>query len=192
MHAGMMGLGYSPCAQIGMRNQGIDQRAFANPRMAGKECQLAIEQGFEIREAFARNRRHVAAGVTYGGVDSRQPVQLQAIFLRIAVYFVEYKNNRYAIGFCRCEETIDKDGGSHRIVDGTDQHGSIQIGSQYMGLFREVAGSPDDIIASGMDSFDVGRLSVLRSGDNLHAIAYGYGIGGADAFQTQIAFRHAV
>ena len=61
-----------------------------------------------------------------------------------------------------------------------------------MGLFREVAGSPDDIIASGMDSFDVGRLSVLRSGDNLHAIAYGYGIGGADAFQTQIAFRHAV
>lgn len=73
------------------------------------------------------------------------------------------------------------------MCEGGDEYGTVDVGSDYMRRFRQVACSADYVVVSRYYSLDEGYAVGAWFG-KLNLIAYSYGVGCADAFYAEIAF----
>lgn len=62
----------------------------------------------------------------------------------------------------------------------------IEIGGKDMSLLGQIARAPDDVVASGLYRGYVWGVAARSVGD-LHAVAHGHRIGGADTLEAEIA-----
>ena len=67
------------------------------------------------------------------------------------VGLVEDQNHWDAIGFCRCQETVDEGRGGLGVVDSDQQEGLVDVGGEDVALFGEVLGATDDVILTVFD-----------------------------------------
>ena len=105
-------------------------------------------------------------------------------------YFVEYQFDWYLICLGSSQESVDEDGRCFGIVDGNNQHTLVEVGGQYMRLFRQVGCASDDVVLAVFYLTDKSSAFVVH--DDLHIVAHRNGVGTPDTLQTEIAFDFAI
>ena len=108
---------------------------------------------------------------------------MQFLF-REKVVLIKHKDDRHAISLGTGQESINKSGGSLRIVDSDHQQGLIDVGGEDMTLFTEIRRLSDNIITPILNSRNKSRTFLI--GDNFHMITHSHRIGTADALQSEI------
>lgn len=103
---------------------------------------------------------------------------------------IEDEYNRHRISLRRSKEAVDERRGGLGVSHGDDKESLIEIAGDDAALLREVRGTADDIVLTVIDSRDE-SLSFLVD-DDLHAVTYGHGVRGADAFEPELAFHLAL
>ena len=107
----------------------------------------------------------------------------------VAVDLVEHEGDGYAVGFGRGEEAVDEGGGGLGIVDRDDQDALVEIGRYDMRLLGEVGGTADDVVPAVFNlGNEGGAFGVGGDGDT---VANGYGVGAADALESEITLDFA-
>ena len=97
------------------------------------------------------------------------------------VGLIKYKNDGYAIGFGRCQETVDERGAGLWLADGDDQQGLVDVSRQDVALFREVDALADDVVAT---IGNLGNPPFIVDGDT---VPDGNRISRADSLDAEIA-----
>lgn len=134
--------------------------------------------------------RDAVAGIADGGVEGDEALQVVLLVGIVAVGLVEDEQGRHTIGFGRSQKAVDEGGGGLGVVHGDEQQALVQVRGQDMALLGEVGGTADDVILALFDFVDEG--CALRIADDLYAVAHGYGVGTADAFQPEVTLHFAL
>ena len=177
-------------AGSGVGQDGVDESRLAYARIARKEGDASFKLLLQRVNALAGEGRYFVAGIADGGVEVYQCVQVAQVVFLIGIRFVEYKMYGDAVGFGRGEETVDEGGRRFGIVDGNYQHALVEVGRQDVRLLGQVRGTADDVVLAVFYLADEG--GACRVENDLHAVAHGYGIGAAYAFQAKITFYFAL
>ena len=197
-------------AEVGIRDEAIDERGFPHATVATEQRDLPFEQGTQIFDAITRGGRDLFAGIADCLVELHHHLLVVQLVGVKAVGLVEDQHHRDAIGLGGGQETVDEGRGGLGIVDRDHQEGLIDVGGDNVALFGEVLGATDDVVATVFDGGDEGsrarpflrpvgskRPSVERGklrdreayGDT---ITDGDGVGGADAFEAEGAFDFTI
>ena len=190
VHAFVVYRRYFARAGVGVGQDGVDEGRLAYARIARKEGDASLELLLQCVNALACEGRYLVAGVADGGVEVYQCVQVAQVVFLIGIRFVEYKVYGDAVGFGRGEETVDEGGRRFGIVDGNYQHALVEVGCQDMRLLGQVRGTADDVVLAVFYLADEGGACGVEN--DVHAVAHGYGIGAAYAFQAEITFYLAL
>ena len=148
--------------------------------------------------ALTGEDRDVHYGVAGVGVDAVEESAFGSQFLivPVEVAFVEDDCHRHFICLAGDQEAVDEGPLGLGTVKGDYQIGRIDVGGKDVALTGEVGGLADDVVLSRQHLGD-GRL-VRRSAvaahryGIFHAVAYGHGVGGRRAAQSQLSSYHCV
>lgn len=146
----------------------------------------------KLVDAAAIERRYGDNLVADGAIEVHEVLKI-LLFVRIGVEkvdLVDNDNSRNTVGFGGGKETVDERGGRDRVEEGHHKHGTVNVSGEDMRLFREVAGSTDDIVLARENAgYESGAVVTF---DNLDMIADSNRIGGTDAFESEVAFDFAI
>ena len=186
-------------ALVGVGDEAIDERRFADTAVAAEEGNLAFEQGTEGFDAFARLCRDGMTLVADGFVELNHHLLIMQLVVGEQVGLIEYKYYGHAIGLGRRQETVDEGGGGLRAADGDDEQCLIDIGSEDMALLGKVDALADDVVATVLDFGYPGSwqlavscwLLAVSRGQNIDidAVAYCHRIGRAYSLDAEIALH---
>ena len=180
MRACVMGIADLCSLQISSRHQAVDERGLPHSTVATKQSDFISQQGTEFLDALARGCRYLSALVADGLVETYHELLVAQLVGIELVGLVEHQYDRYAIGLGRSQETVDEGSGSLWPLYGDDEKSLVDVGRNDMALLGEVDALADNVVATVVD---VGNPTF---GINSHTVAYGYGIGAPDAFDTEI------
>ena len=82
-------------------DQQVEECGLADAGVAAEQCHLAIEQGAQVVDAVAGERRHLMAGVANVVVERHHHVLIVALFVGEQIGLVEHQYHRHAVGFGR-------------------------------------------------------------------------------------------
>lgn len=186
VHAFVVVFGDVARAQVYAGYQFIDNRRLADARMTRQEGDFVFQLGLQGVQSFAGGGAEFQTGIADGGIEVDEALQIFLVFPVIPVDFVENQFDGYAIGFGRGQEAVDKHGGGNGVIDGYDQHRLVEVGGDDVRLLRQVGGAADDVVFPLFNRGDKG--CALFVDVDLHPVAHGYGVGGADVLEAEIAF----
>ena len=180
MLSGVVGIRNLSSSEINTRHKTIDEGRLPYPAITTEEGNLAWEQGFELIDAFTRFCRNYTTFITDGLIECGKHLLVSSLIVGEQVGLIEYEDNGHAISLGRSQETVDEGSRGLRIIDSNDEQSLIDISGNDMTLLGEVDALADNVVATVID---VGNPTF---GINSHTVAYGYGIGTPDAFDTEI------
>ena len=177
-------------AQLYSWNEPVEQRGFSHSAIAAEKCYTVAQQLVKLADAIAllgRNSHTLVANVLVEGAHHLLIAQLVGTE---QVGFVEHQHHGDAVGLGGGQKAVDEGGGGFGIVDGDDEKRLVNVGGQNVALLGEVRRLSDDVVAAVANVGDV-RYLVLAD-FHLHPVAYGNGIGAADALEPEVALDFAV
>ena len=170
--------------------EGVEEGAFAHAAVAGEEDSAAGNHLFHGVETVAAEGRYLEDRVAGIGVDGFQLVVYFPQLLVVEVALVEDERCGDVVGFGGDEEAVDEArGGAWEAESGHDAQ-EVDVGGDDVGLFRELGGAADDVVATVVDvSDDAGAVVLKLIVDN---VAHGYGVGLLIATKTVVAAETTV
>ena len=190
VHPRAVGVGNFGRLHLRIGNELIEQRAFAHARMSGQKGDFPREPWTQCFQSVAGERRNLVHLVAHVGVDVREVVGRDAFVVGQIVHFVEHQHDGDAIGFGRSQEAVDESGAGLGARQGGHQEGLVDVGGEDVALFGEVGSFADDVVAAWVDGGDESEFALAVVAQR-HAISHRHGVGGADAFEAEIAFDAA-
>ena len=138
-------------AEVGIRDEAIDERGFPHATVATEECDLPFEQGPQVLDAFARGGGDLFAGIADRLVELHHHLLVVQFVGIKTVGLVEDQHHRNAVGLGGGQEAVDEGCGGLGVVDSDHQESLIDVGGDDVALFGEVLGATHYIILSVFD-----------------------------------------
>ena len=186
-------------AEVGIRNEAVDESGFPHATVTTEQRDLPFEQGTQVFDAIARGGGDLFAGIADCLVELYHHLLVVQFVGIEAVGLVEDQDHRDAIGLSGGQETVDEGCGGLGVVDGDQQECLIDVGGNNMTLFGEVLGATDNIVLSVFDFRNEGAPRQAQPLDRLgdrkiygDTITDGDGVGGADAFEAEGSFDFTI
>lgn len=169
-------------AQAQGRVKAVEQGAFAHARKSTKEAQFAGKQRPELSKSIAIYGRAAVNGITGLAVHRGKVVVNGSELLVPQITFIENHAHGYIVGFGGYQKAVEKTERYLRVKQGSYEHGLIDIGSQYVGLFTQIGRSPYQMVAPLVDALN--HIPMVGMVAEVNHIAHGYRIGGLAAFEA--------
>ncbi len=171
---------------VDVRDKAVQERGFAHTAVARQEGDLAQQMLLEVVHSLPCLGRDEKNVISDGAIEVSQVVGI-ALFVGIEeVGLVDDDDGRNVVCLGGSEETVDEGSAGLRMLDGDDQNDGIQIGGKDVRLLGEVDGLADDVVAPFLDGVDEGKSLLVDL--VVDDVAHRNGVGGADAFQSEITF----
>ena len=143
-------------AEVGIRNEAVDEGGFPHATVTTEQRDLPFEQGTQIFDAITRGGRDLFAGIADCLVELHHHLLVVQLVGVKAVGLVEDQDHRDAIGLSGGQETVDEGRGGLGIVDRDHQEGLVDVCGNNVALFGEVLRLADDVVATVFDGGDEG------------------------------------
>ena len=186
-------------AEVGIRDEAIDEGGFPHATVTTEQRDFPFEQGTQIFDAITRGGRDLFAGIADRLVELHHHLLVVQLVGVKAVGLVEDQHHRNAIGLGGGQEAVDEGRGGLGIVDRDHQEGLVDVCGNNVALFGEVLRATDNIVLSVFDFRNEGAprqaQPLGRLGDRKiygDTITDGDGVGGADAFEAEGAFDFTI
>ena len=138
-------------AEVGIRDEAVDEGGFPHATVTTEQRDLPFEQGTQVFDAITRGGRDLFAGIADCLVELHHHLLVVQLVGVKAVGLVEDQDHRDAIGLSGGQETVDEGRGGLGVVDRDHQEGLVDVGGNNVALFGEVLGLADDVVASIFD-----------------------------------------
>ena len=186
-------------AEVGIRNEAVDEGGFPHATVATEQRDFPFEEGAQVFDAITRGGGDLFAGIADCLVELHHHLLVVQLVGVKAVGLVEDQDHRDAIGLSGGQETVDEGRRGLGVVDGDQQEGLVDVGGDNVALFGEVLGATHYIILSVFDFRNECAPRQAQPLDRLRdreaygdTITDGDGVGGADAFEAEGAFDFTI
>ena len=114
-------------SELGMRQQFVDNRRFANARVPGQQRNPVADLVRQRVDSFARRSAKFHAIVPDGAIECHQLFYIFKLISIIPVCFIEDEQGRNPVGLGSGKETIDKSRCRLRIMNRDDEQCQVDI-----------------------------------------------------------------
>ena len=143
-------------AEVGIRDEAVDEGGFPHPTVTTEQRNLPFEQGAQVFDAITRGSGDLFAGIADCLVELHHHLLVVQLVGIEAVSLVEDQDHRNAIGLSGGQETVNEGRGGLGVVDRDHQEGLVDVRGNNVALFGEVLGTTDDVVATVFDGGDEG------------------------------------